>query len=177
MGKKDPDCYILPFPLMRFLWKLHEYTAPQPVDFGRGQCNNNFTCYTQGGLYGWNQIGFESTFNYMSKYKGTIYNETLENFFNPGRNILESEDVFTSYVFRKATKYPVVFNHAIGISLLETLEHFPKDIVSLHPIKTSDDFYRLEKIFYLGKKKGLKSMKEAKEAFKANIKSLESVVF
>ena len=157
--KVDPDNYILPYTLLKFLQNLHERTYPQPVDFGKSNCNNDFVCYTQGGLYGWDREGFARTFNYMTNHKDTIYDEIYYNRYNPGRNILQNEDVFTSYAFRKATGYPSIFNRGIGANLTEIIHYkqMPKDLVSIHPIKTIDDFYRLEKIFYVGDTDALKS--------------------
>lgn len=148
--KVDPDNYLLPHALLKFLKTLYERTYPQPVDFGKSNCNNDFVCYSQGGLYGWDRGGFERIFNYMTEHKDKIYDEIYYNRWNPGRNILQSEDVFTSYVFRKATGYPAIFNRGIGANLTEII-HFkqmPKDLVSIHPIKKIDDFHKLEDIFY-----------------------------
>jgi len=151
--KADPDAYVLPTKLLTFLQKLYERTYPQPVDFGRSNCNNNFTCYSQGGLYGWDREGFDRTFNYMFNHEPYIYNETLENFFNPGRNILENEDVFTSYVFRRATGYPVIWNRGVGANLTEVIDNLDPGLLSIHPVKLIDDFLLLDKILYINDEK------------------------
>ena len=63
--------------------------------------------------------------------------------------MLQSEDVFTLYVFRKATGYPAIFNRGVGANLTAIIyfKQMPKDLVSIHPIKTIDDFHKLEYIF------------------------------
>ena len=64
---------------------------------------------------------------------------------NLGRNTLKSEDVFASHVFRKAKGYPATFNRGIGANLTE-ITHFkqmPKELVSIHPIKTIAYFHKL----------------------------------
>ena len=57
--KVDPDNYLLPRALLKFLKTLYERTYPQPVDFGKRNCSDDFACYSQGGLHGWDRGGFE----------------------------------------------------------------------------------------------------------------------
>lgn len=143
--KLDPDSFVLPENLINFLDDLHSKTQNSPVDFGKGLCNNDYFCYSEGGLYGMNKEGFEKVIRYVSE-NIDIYNDFVPLRKNATKNVLIHEDCFTSYAFWKSTGYPMVWNNRIAMKSFFS-DRSP-DPISIHPVKSYLEFYTLEKIFY-----------------------------
>ena len=143
--KIDPDSYVLPEQLLFFIDRLNSQTHPYPVDFGNSICNNGVYCYTEGGLYGMNKVGFESAMRYIADHPDVL-SEFVPPNVDPNRNTLDHEDSFTSYAFWKSTGFPVIWNRDISVGNFESEK--PINPISVHPVKSYLEIYVLEKIFY-----------------------------
>lgn len=145
--KIDPDTYVIAERYIEHLSEINQITSPLPVDIGSCLCNTP-VCYSIGGLYGYSRKGLELILDYILKHL-EIFNEVMgpNCINNCSENSMEHEDFFTSYVFWKATGYPVTCSNEISVRFSKPSLKV-QNIASIHPLKSFEDFYALEKIFY-----------------------------
>jgi len=144
--KLDPDTFLIPEKLMNFMSELFMATHPQPVDFGRSACFMTDMCFSQGGLYGFSRSGLLATVEYMKRNVKEMHTEIIHRKWN--YNLMDHEDFVTSYIFRRATGYPVVSVPEIGENFNKFKPPFPYTPISIHLVKFRKEYKKLHETFY-----------------------------
>jgi len=154
--KMDSDNYFNAERLLAYLNNLHIETYPKPVHFGRANCFP--ICYTEGGLYGFNHVGFTALVEYFKDYPGIT---TFQHFNFPDKVMNKTmlhEDYMVSYVYREATQTPMIhaplilkikrFNEQTTRKEFSEFLTWRHDGISFHPFKYPILFYECENFFY-----------------------------
>lgn len=140
--KVDSDTLVIPENLMLCLQKLDGIVSLLPADFGKVNCfaKEQDICYTAGGFYGMNAIGFEASYRYIQSHP-SMYNEQIVSFLN-GQNLNAHEDFFISYAFRKATGYPAINIIEMGEKIMGRHQ------IGIHKAKPVAKYYKYYEAFY-----------------------------
>lgn len=148
--KVDTDSYMIAENVLDAMVKIQKETYPLPVEFGRGVCLTVDTCYSHGGMYGFNRSGLKLVLSYVSDHPD-IYQKLVKNQLNED-NLMNHEDYFTSYVFKEASGgYPIINMLGVSESLMRLKQPYKKvgrPFYSIHNVKDPNDFYGLQHIFY-----------------------------
>jgi len=152
--KMDYDNYVVSDRLLAYLNSLHYQTYPKPVHFGRSNCYNTI-CYTEGGFYGFNNVGFRALVHYFEEYPGIATGEHFK-FQNEMKLLMQHEDFMVSFVYRDATQYPMIHAHLYTrnfgsnpttLKVTSYLKHMSEGI-AFHGFKDPNLLYESENFFF-----------------------------
>lgn len=144
--KLDSDTYFIPENLLAYLNDLHGRTYPAPIHFGFQNCSCG--CYTEGAFYAFNDVGFTSINQYFNDHP-EISKVELLNVRDDAKlwKFMHHEDFLVSYVYRHATKFPMISNPLIHS---HDNEHpFQKRYgIAYHKVKQYSRYMEYENFFY-----------------------------
>jgi len=150
--KMDTDTFVVPHYLLAYVNDLHEKTYPKPVQVGFGNHCRRFLCYADGSFYGFNDIGFAAVNQYFVEHPSPekirlypSFNLLSDDKVYEFRLLAQHEDFMVSYVYREATKIPMIHNH-----LITTHDHgiTNKNGLSFHRVRDPSHFHEYENRFY-----------------------------
>lgn len=143
--KLDPDAYIRSERLLQAMNKVYAIAGDKPVDFGYALCQTE-SCYSEGGLYGMSKEGLRLSLECIQTHPN-LFTDFIPSIVDGSKNLLGHEDYFTSYVFWKATQYPVMHLSDISVNFV-TKQRTSNSPVSIHPVKSAKDYYVLDMVYY-----------------------------
>jgi len=151
--KVDPDTFLITENLLEKIKEVYEKTFPLPLEFGRVDCTRHGNCFTLGASYGMNKIAVEKMFRYLQNNDKLLQNPSFED-----KSRLLDEDFFMSYLFQRATGYPIIHVSGMSIRLFARKYHIrgpreeewkrTKSHITIHLVKSPDDFAMLENFYY-----------------------------
>jgi len=151
--KMDYDNYLVSERLLNYLNGIYFQTYPKPVHFGRARCFP--VCFTEGGFYGFNDIGFSAVVNYFKDNPGIATGEHFDIQDRKMKVSMLAEDFMVSYVYREATLFPLIDGPfvskrlPIDVTRLELFHYVKKyDGISFHAFKYPNLLYHCESYFY-----------------------------